>query len=153
MKALLNLDLPNYRLAGDEEKSGILRIRTLETLFEAMTRIGMAYLMSHRVPLLYESGVRYRRDPTRGDIGEVWSDIPTILKDGYDDCEGLAWFLAAEMRTRGPNSETKNKVPAATVRCKTTSMPGMLHAIVFDPTSGRVWDPSRRLGMNAKSEF
>lgn len=153
MRALVNLDLPNYKIAGSDKKSAVFRIRTLETIFSAFTAINVAWLLSNKAPLLYASGVRYRRDPERGDIGEVWSDAPSILQCKFDDCEGLASFLAAEMRIKGPNSETRERVPAACVRLKTTSWPGMLHAIVFDPITGRTFDPSRALGMGKKAEY
>lgn len=152
MKALTVLDLPNYRIGANEKKSGLFRIRALETMFEAITTINMAWMLAHKPPKLYASGVRYRKDPTRGDIGEIWCDAPTILKQGFDDCEGLASFLAAEMRL-GPNSETSEAVPAACVRLKTTRYPGLLHAVVFDPQTNRIFDPSRRLGMGKHSEF
>jgi hypothetical protein len=152
MKALCILDLPNYRIGSNEKKSGLFRIRALETMFEAVTAINMAWMLANRPAKLYEAGVRYKRDPQRGDIGEVWCDAPTILQQGFDDCEGLSSFLAAEMRL-GPNSETSQAVPGACVRLKTTRWPGMLHAIVFDPVSRRTWDPSRRLGMGQKAEF
>jgi len=153
MKAICILDLPNYRISSNEKANGLMRIKALETMFEAITRVNVAWLMTHAVPLLYRSGVRYQRDPERADIGEIWCDAPTILKAGHDDCEGLASFLAAEMRVKGPNSEVRERVPLACVRLKTTSLPGMLHAIVYDPASKRIWDPSRRLGMNKKAEF
>lgn len=152
MKALVQLDLPNYQIAADEKASALLRIASLETMFEALTRINQAWMATHPCPLLYKSGVRYRRDPARGDIGEVWLDAPTILDAGFDDCEGLSSFLAAEMRTKGPNSVTRQRVPQAVVRLKTTRLPGMLHAVVYDPVSRRIFDPSRALGMNKNAE-
>lgn len=152
MKALCVLDLPNYRIGANEKKSGLFRIKALETMFEAITAINMAWMLANKPPKLYESGVRYRRDPQRGDIGEVWCDASTILTQRWDDCEGLSSFLAAEMRL-GPNSELPYAVPSACVRLKTTRWPGMLHAIVFDPVSRRTWDPSRRLGMGKHAEY
>lgn len=153
MKALVCLDLPDYRIGNDEVASGRLRIATLETMFEAMTRVNVAWMLAHKCPLLYRSGVRYRREDERGDVGEIWKDASTILKDGFDDCEGLASFLAAELRVKAPNSVGPMRYANAYVKLKTTSMPGMLHAIVFDPVTGKVFDPSRKLGMNAKAEF
>jgi hypothetical protein len=151
MKALVVLDLPNYRI-GAFAPAERGRIAALETMFEALTRINMAWLKSHKAPLLYQSGVRYRIDPERGDIGELWLDAPSILARGFDDCEGLSSFLAAELRCKPQNSVGSRLYPAACVRLKKTRMPGMLHAIVYDPETRQVWDPSRALGMSAKKE-
>lgn len=111
-----------------------MRRAILETFFEAMTLVGMAYLRAHpNTPPLLKSGVRYRREGKP----ERWKDIPTILEDGYDDCEGLAIWRAAELRLRGR---------PAVVRLKRTG-PGLLHAVVQDVRTGKVYDPSKKLGM------
>ena len=54
---------------------------------------------------------------------ELWLDAPNILMRGADDCEGLACFLAAEMRVRAPTSETPDRRPAAAVMLKTDQAP------------------------------
>lgn len=58
------------------------------------------------LPLLYDSGVRYRRDRVRAPNGlrvaaEVWRDAGAVLARGYGDCEDLATWRAAELRVRG----------------------------------------------------
>lgn len=118
-----------------------------------MTMTNVVYLMSklgRTAPLLYASGVVYERDPEQEEFSERWSDIPTILKDGFDDCEGLSAFLAAEMRVRAPNSVSPHKHPTAAVVLKRTRRRGMWHAVVEDKTTGERWDPSRQLGMNRR---
>ena len=116
----------------------------LEVLFESWVKLNAVYLLAHpSTPRLYQSGVIYRRESP-----EVWKDIPSIIEDGCDDCEGLACWLAAELRTR-------DKITGAKVRLAeqhTTTRRRLWHAIVFDPLSKRVWDPSRALGMGGPND-
>lgn len=140
------LKLSTYRLpkARDTIK---LHKRLLETLFEASTLVAVAWLKIHpKAPLLYASGVRYRREGSP----ERWKDIPTILESGFDDCEGLSVWLAAELRTRAPNSVGPQLRPAACVALKSTRRDGLFHAVVYDRATREVFDPSRRLGMGSK---
>ena len=119
-----------------------LRVSVLETFFEAQVRVNSAYLLaSPDVPNLYDARVRYQREG----LPEQWKDIPTILRDGYDDCEGLACWLAAELRVRGG-------VDTAMVHLtRGRRNPNLLHAIVIDGENRRRrWDPSRVLGMTPK---
>lgn len=116
-------------------------IPALQTLFEAWTRLDCVYLLTHpRTPNLMESGVRYVREGAP----EIWKDIPTILEDGEDDCEGLACWLAAELRVR-------RGVPSAVVSLERQPGGRVIHAVVTDPASGRRWDPSVDLGMHSRS--
>lgn len=152
MIGIFQLELDDYRVGGNEKASRIMPIRVLETFFEAFVRVNVAFLIANKTtPLLYQSGVRYARDPeTYVDgrkVEELWLDAATILKRGKDDCEGLACFLAAEMRVRAPNSVRPYRVPAACVRLKRTRHAGLLHAVVWDPASRTIFDPSKKLGM------
>ena len=115
-----------------------MRPKIAETMFEAFVRINMAYLIAHPdTPPLLRSGVRWRREGSP----EQWHDIPEILKRGYDDCEGLAAWRAAEMRLK-----YRRPFMVRTYQ----SRPGLRHAIVFDPDLKRIHDPSRALGMGKK---
>lgn len=150
MKCLVNISLDDYRVGNSVEARGRLIQSLLETWFEAMTLTNCAWMLATpKSPLLYHSGVRYQRDPDRspGGLTELWLDAPSILDRGADDCEGLSSFLAAELRTRSPNSVGRQKRPAAAVRLKTTRTPGLLHAIVIDLQTGEIFDPSKMLGM------
>ena len=77
----------------------------------------------------------------------MWLDVPTIYRRGFDDCEGLSAWLAAEMRVRAKNSECSERVQGAAVFLKPTKIAGSWHAVVKDKVTGEVWDPSRVLGM------
>jgi len=120
-----------------------MRLSVLATYFEAQTRVNVAYLLAFpKTPPLYKSGVRYRREGTP----EQWKDIPTILRDGFDDCEGLACWLAAELRV-------KRRIEAARVHLVSQASEGgdagaVIHAVVVDGANlRRRWDPSKVLGM------
>jgi hypothetical protein len=140
----LTLDAYNAATRGKTEQ---IRKGLLELYFEAQVRANMVWLsLNPKAPLLYQAGVEYVREGSP----EVWLDIPAILKQGHDDCEGLAAWLAAEMRLRSPNSVTKRKHPLATVKLARTKRAGLWHAVVQDQESGVVYDPSKRLGMGRK---
>lgn len=150
MKIIVDLDMPAYRV-GSGARSNAATIRRhaaiYETFFEAVVRCNCEYLRTHpKAPLLYASGVRWREEGSP----EKWKDIPSILRDGYDDCEGVACWLAAEMRVRPRNSVENRAVPGARVILRTTSTPGLWHAIVEDIETGKRYDPSVRLGMRGR---
>ncbi len=111
------------------------RKRLLWVLF-GLTLSNVEYLKRHpSTPKLYDSGVIYERENGT----EAWGDIPTLLARGYGDCEDLACWRAAELRSEGIEAK-----PFITWR------PGgrgtILHAVVEWP-GGKVEDPSRALGM------
>lgn len=116
----------------------------LELYFEAQVTANCIWLkLNPDAPNLYASGVEYDREG----MPEVWLDIPAILAQGYDDCEGLACWLAAEARTRAPNSIGPSKRPLAVVKLKQTKRSGLWHALVCDKATGQIFDPSKKLGM------
>ena len=147
MIVIQRLKLSSYRMPSRHDTIKLHK-RLLETLFEASTLVGVAFLKLHPdVPLLYASGVRYRREGSP----ERWKDIPTVLETGCDDCEGLSIWLAAELRTRAPNSVGPNRRPAACVALRSTRRDGLFHAVVIDRATREVFDPSRKLGMGSKT--
>lgn len=118
----------------------------LEIFFEAQVLVNVIYLRSHpKTPRIYKSGVVYRRE----NAPEIWKDIPTILEDGWDDCEGLAAWLAAELRVYGAKTKAGKQVavPCAMVRLIRQGRKAFWHAVVIDKRSGKKWDPSKVLGM------
>lgn len=142
MNIITHVDFPAYR-KPTRRKTLQFQQHVLETLFEAFTRINAAWLHSRKgVPLLYRSGIYYKREFSP----EQWLDIPSIIAQGYDDCEGLACWLAAECRVRAPNSVGPHRRPHACVVLKQTK-PWLWHAIVEDKDTGERFDPSKRLGM------
>lgn len=100
----------------------------VEGALEGLVRANVAQMKARRVPVLYQSRVRYR--PERS---ERWRTAAEVASSGYGDCEDLAAYRAAELRRQG--------VPAV-VRIKQTGRKRW-HAIVESPRGTE--DPSRRL--------
>lgn len=118
----------------------------LELYFEAQVRANMMWLsLNPDTPLLYKSGVEYATEGTP----ELWLDIPAIMRQGFDDCEGLSCWLAAELRMRDVNSVGDKRRTAAVVVLKQTKRRGLWHAVVDDKEDLQRFDPSRQLGMGA----
>jgi hypothetical protein len=135
--------------APDRKQTLAIHKGILELYFEAQVRANIVFLgLNPDTPNLYASGVEYAREGAP----ELWLDIPAILLQGYDDCEGLAAWLTAEVRSRAPNSLGPTRRPAAVVTLKKTRRRGLWHAVVKDKESGEVFDPSRKLGMGAPED-
>lgn len=104
----------------------------LAALLEGVTRASAILLRNDDLPALYESGVRYRREPQGR---ERWQLAPHTYHFGYGDCEDLSTWRAAELRVAG--------YAARPVVYR--SGPRTLHVVVVTPWG--VEDPSRVLGM------
>ncbi len=110
---------------------------TLEAVAESLTAVNYMLMTAagnrgREVPLLYESGIVYRREPPGR---EWWETVADLLRVGEGDCEDLAAYRAAELRYR-------YGVPAR-VRIYRTQR-GTYHAVVQYP-DGAIEDPSRIL--------
>jgi len=112
----------------------------LEALLEAVTGINATILsrgaevLGAELPLLYDAGVRYQREP-RG--REEWQTVLGNLRRRRGDCEDLATHRAAELRVYEGE-------PARAVVRRTG--PRTLHAVV-ERADGTIEDPSKVLGM------
>lgn len=119
-------------------------IEDLGALLDCLVQIDEAYLLKHRnVPLLYQSGVRYREEP----LGqEDWQDIPVCLQMGVADCEDLSCWLIAEKRVRFGIAARPYIIPQLRPNGRY-----LYHVAVALPGApGRpptIEDPSRILGM------
>jgi hypothetical protein len=112
----------------------------IERLLNALLQIDKDYLRAYpSTPLMYNSGVRYQRDPSEGEEDDDWQDIPTTLKLRYGDCEDLACWRAAELQVRGINA-----IPFS--RWRSLNGNHYYHILVVWP-DGTIEDPSRKLGM------
>ena len=113
-----------------------------------------------QLPLLYDSGVVYQREPDQ----EEWGDYAHVLAQGHDDCDSLAAARAGELLARGWKAlfpgdegyeEARRSRPAsiqAEVYLKTRvpeGQTGLYHCVVRYKLAGRWFydDPSARLGM------
>lgn len=106
----------------------------------ALNRLDMRALAAKgaRLPALYESGVRYEREPHPR---EHWKTAVQVLADwrqgwGGADCEDLVAWRVAELLERGKTA--RPKVVSTGVR--------QWHVIV-EHGDGRDEDPSLKLGM------
>ena len=108
-------------------------IDELEALLEGLVRMDLVQLRRGMVPPLYQSGVRYRREPRKR---EDWQTAAETYARRYGDCEDLAAYRAADLRLAG--IEARAIVYQAA--------PGLKHVVVEYP-DGRREDPSKRLGM------
>lgn len=115
-------------------------------LLEALVSCNQVYLRSHPdTPSIYKANCFYQPEFNT----EEWQDIPTTLERGFGDCEDLAAWRCAELRTR-------YKIRARPhIRWRMVGGSWRFHAVVKWPDrfvdgkkiKGRVEDPSRRLGM------
>lgn len=111
------------------------------------------------LPLLYDSGVVYRREPE-----ELWSDVINTLTAGHEDCDALGAWRAAEVLARGvdairpgdPGYELAQRLKPRNIRAETMftarhrkGKVGGYHCVARYRI-GKTWfvdDPSARLGM------
>jgi len=135
----------------EDPKDRELSQKSLLVALEALTHRNQLYLKNHpKTPPIYRAPVRYEREMGT----ELWSDIPTILKKGYGDCEDMAGWRVAELRENGHRASPY-------VRYKKVDGKYHYHALVKragqDAMTGqhKAWieDPSRRLGMGWESQY
>lgn len=113
--------------------------REINLALRCVTAIDMYEIREYRLPALYRSGVRYRREvclaPGVRETCERFLSARRLLAERFGDCDDLAPYLAAELRLRG------EQATAIAVRS-----PAGWHCVV-KRASGAIEDPSRRLGM------
>jgi len=112
-----------------------VRAEAIDAALSGLQSLAEMELLSGGFPPLYESGVRYRREP-RG--SERWQTPSQTLARGEGDCEDLAAWRAAELRVSGEDLAAR----AVVVR----SGPRTWHAVV-QRGDGSFEDPSAALGM------
>lgn len=67
-------------------------------LLNLICRENLRVLACGRFPSLYQSGVRYKKEPHDK---EIFMTIPAIIRDGGADCEDLCGWRVAELRAQG----------------------------------------------------
>lgn len=134
----------------DERDSSQKRVLVL---LEALTLCNQFYLKEHpEAPLIYNSGIVYKlpaqfesgakEGGVAGYRGEVFRDIPRIIENGGGDCDNVASWRAAELRTRfgiaaSPYITWRKRPDGGTI----------YHVIVRYDYDGSSEDPSLLLGM------
>lgn len=104
-------------------------------------------------PRLYESGVYYREEAPGH---EDWLDAPSVLRQGFADCEDLAAWRTAELNADGVEAESVIKwqwIPRDVMIAQgypADKLPArgvwLVHCCVRYP-DGTIEDPSKILGM------
>jgi hypothetical protein len=152
---------PVFRLKSFETVGDAAKFRVMNSLLEALIEANCEYLRLHpHTPWLYGSGVYYQAEP---DGRDEWQDIPDTIARGNGDCEDLACWRVAELRTRLGRPDvtcglTKSDMPLQSGAALVTMfhiivvyyLPGFCssQSLTCQPeTIERVEDPSRLLGM------
>ena len=110
--------------------------KTLLKLMEVLTQINNDWLINHKIPSLYKTRIIYK--PERST--EIWKDIPSIMRDGFGDCEDLACWRIAELRNIGVMAKPY-------IKWTDKNGASRFHAVLLLP-NGFIEDPSRSLGMS-----
>jgi hypothetical protein len=112
----------------------------IEGVAEGLVRLNVALMRfaderGVSLPPLYESGIRYRREPRGREWWESAEDLLGVASKLSGDCEDLAAMRAAELRYW--DGEPARVVIQRTAR-------GTFHAVV-ERADGTIEDPSRIL--------
>lgn len=135
MKVLVNLGSRTQRWNRQSRVLG----HAIRAILEATARIDQFYLQLHHVPPLYESGVRYMREPPN--TTEEFATVPVILARGWGDCDDLAPWRVAELRQLGEKAEVRLQWK------KSRRHGGRMYHVVVRRQNGEIEDPSALLGM------
>jgi hypothetical protein len=108
-------------------------IDDIKDFVNTLIRINIRQMKRRRMPRLYESGIRYRREKLGN---ENWQTIEQLTESRYGDCEDLVAARVAELRMRGIRAQPWFSRRGAT-----------WHVFIKLP-SGKIEDPSALLGMN-----
>jgi hypothetical protein len=126
------LDYPHVFRPGATDEDNAMCLRGL---LEALTMANMVYLRRYpRTPRLYQSGVRYAKDP-------VWLSIPALYGKRFGDCKSLTAAFVAEERIAGREAR-----PVFRPMYNPRKQQNDFHILVQTPRGFE--DPSRRLGMD-----
>ena len=180
MKPVFDIKLFRANGSGIDERERQRSQMALIRLMEALSGINQDLMRYEKAkgspyPLLYESGIYYRREPppvqsftiaaaecAAGEdycdidngvlqrAPEFWQDIATIHQRGYGDCEDLACARIAELR----EVFRRRASPFVTYRVDEEGN-YRFHALlaVYGPSGWRLEDPSRKLGMGWEDRF
>lgn len=121
----------------------------LLSIAQCVVQIDEIYLTFHpNTPLIYETDVRYHiEEETPDHFAEEWCDIPTIIRQGWGDCDDLATAVCAEYRTGKRTGEQVDANPL--IKWAKRDGQFVYHMLVALP-DGREEDPSKLLGMGDK---
>ena len=119
--------------------------RRMQIMLDGLTRIHLDHYKRYpKTPSLYESGVRYEREPPGQ---EDWQDLFTSLRRGTGDCEDLATWRAADLLRKGIGARAFGRPRPMLIQSPEGAQLGTLWHILVRHPGGRIEDPSKLLGM------
>lgn len=170
-KLLTTFGGPAIRLGESEGRTDERMVLTIDDdtalpvreVNNAIARHNARRIKLKGLPPLYRSGVKYKTEGSP----ELWWDAEEILRNGHDDCEGLAAYRAGELINRGYDAQVYTrlvKVPDKAMGGSGQKGGRLFHAVtaVFGPDgqikrdrsgTAMVDDPSARLGMPRPSWY
>jgi len=110
----------------------------IQSLCTSLAIANRIILKNASIPLIYDSGVRYRPEPVQWPF-ERFDNAATCFARGWGDCDDLASWRCAELLNQG---EKANII----VSWKPAEG-GRLYHITVRRANGAKEDPSARLGM------
>lgn len=141
----------------DNEATPVMEINN------AIARHNARRIKLKNLPPLYRSGVKYKPEGSP----ELWWDAEEILRNGHDDCEGLAAYRAGELINRGYDARVYCRlVQTPSKEMGGSGKPGgrLFHAVtmIYGPDGKAlrtkeghrmIDDPSMRLSMKVPSWY
>lgn len=113
-------------------------LAAVQTFLSALQLVDQDQLRKKRYPPLYQSGVRYEREP----LGkEDWQTVERAYATRNADCEDLAAWRAAELVVSGQDAGARAVIKRV--------RPGLIHCLVRRG-NGAMEDPSKVLGMKGR---
>jgi hypothetical protein len=128
----ITFDMPHVFSSRSNSEENAYALRAL---LDCLIALNMAFLRTHRVLPLYQSGVRYDRTT-------VWDTIPALYARRYGDCKSLSAALIAEYRTHGMKAS-----PVFRFNPRNDGSGALDFHILVQLGDGSFEDPSKRLGM------
>ena len=131
---VIQIQLASPQLRGHAR----LFAETVRSLLQALVMVNRIALRSDkRIPPLYRSGCRYKREPSGQ---ETFRDLYVIMANRGGDCAHLCAWRVAELQEAGENATIR-------VTWKTTRRGPRLFHVQVRLGNGKIEDPSKLLGM------
>lgn len=94
-------------IGKDDAQNLDLAKEHMQCLLDCLTAINRSYIRRRNYPDVMSCGVRYYEDnpPPGSTCGDDdWSDIETVMRRKFGDCDDLACVRAAQLQAKGINA-------------------------------------------------